>query len=451
MVHALHHNSPSVNIPKDWWPAISQGIYEAAVCKINRTYDIPYTAGYPVEGVEVFVDRHLPEIPEAWLRTLCVHERVEKNLLDMGIDYKQAHPVADKVEHAVAAVRNIDIDQYDLFFRKECKEIGSERITHVPDTLDMRPYEDEHDKAKLKAMMQGMDSKLLTKKKKKWVGQFKPSCVMQGTPLIHNAVGAATYNRKLQRLVDRMTEETEKEIKAMFESDAAAAHFGQDENIASRARIVTNKLQKRFDRLFGYHSKAMAEAMTNEANRQSSASLHKSLKELSGGLSLKTTVMTGPLATVISASVAENVALIKSIPEQYLNAITGATLRSITTGNGLADLLPFIEKHKMITKRRAKLIAHDQTRKCFSSINKVRMKSVGINKFKWVHSGGSNEPRKFHKDKWPAGLNGGIFSLDDLPVIDQKTGQKGIPGDLCSCACTMTPVLEFSDGEPTDS
>ena len=276
-------------------------------------------------------------------------------------------------------------------------------------------------------------AELLTKKKKKWVGQFKPTVTMKGTPLTHNAVGAATYNRKLQRLVDRMTEETEKAIKSLFASEAAEAHFGEDANIASSARIVTNKLQKRFDRLFGYHSKPMAEAMTREANRQSSASLHTSLKELSGGLSMNTTLMNGPLATVISASVAENVALIKSIPEQYLNAIQGATMRSITTGNGLKDLLPFIQKHKMITKRRAKMISYDQTRKAYSSINRERMTSVGIRKFKWVHSGGSNDPRKYHMDKWPAGLNGGIFSLEDPPVIDQKTGERGIPGQCVNC------------------
>ena len=45
----------------------------------------------------------------------------------------------------------------------------------------------------------------------------------------------------------------------------------------------------------------------------------------------------------------ENVGLIKSIPAQYLNGVQGAVMRSITTGNGMQDLVPYLQKHKGIT------------------------------------------------------------------------------------------------------
>ena len=68
--------------------------------------------------------------------------------------------------------------------------------------------------------------------------------------------------------------------------------------------------------------------------------------------------------------------LIKSIPEQYFKDVTGSVMRSITTGNGLADLVPEIKKYDGQTERRAKLLALDQTRKAYNSINKQRMQSL---------------------------------------------------------------------------
>ena len=166
-----------------------------------------------------------------------------------------------------------------------------------------------------------------------------------------------------------------------------------------------------------------------------------------GGLSIKTDFITPELNDIIKASAAESTQLIKSIPQQYMLETQGAVMRSITTGNGLQDLVPFFEKRKGITTRRAKNIALDQTRKVYNSINQGRMEALGIDTYEWVHSGGGKEPRPEHKAKYPAGLNGGVFSLSDPPVIDPKTGQRGKPGDLINCRCTMRPVMVFKDGE----
>lgn len=46
---------------------------------------------------------------------------------------------------------------------------------------------------------------------------------------------------------------------------------------------------------------------------------------------------------------------------------------------------------------------------------------------------------------YPTGLNGGIFDIDDPPVIDKRTGEKGFPGQLSYCMCIMQAVLDFED------
>jgi SPP1 gp7 family putative phage head morphogenesis protein len=101
-----------------------------------------------------------------------------------------------------------------------------------------------------------------------------------------------------------------------------------------------------------------------------------------------------------------------------------------------------LQEYEGVTLRRARNIALDQTRKAYNNINKGRMQAIGVQKFEWVHSGGGQKPRELHIE-----LDGQVFSFDDLPVIDERTGERGIPGQAINCRCTMVPVIEFeTDG-----
>lgn len=283
--------------------------------------------------------------------------------------------------------------------------------------------------------------RILTKRKQAWVDRRQPD-VVRGKPLNPSAGPEMRYAARLQNLIDRMTADCEKQVKRLFASDAAEQYFAQDASVASQARMLTNALLKKYEDLFSAASKPIAETMANQVDAASSASLHTSLRELSGGLSLSTTSLQGGLSQIMSATITENVSLIRSIPAQYLQGVQQALMRSITSGNGLEDLVPYLEKHKGITTRRAQLIASDQTRKAFNNLNKGRMQRVGVTKFEWLHTGGSNEPRKLHQQ-----LSGQIFSFDKLPVIDENTGERGIPGQAINCRCRMLPVLDLGGND----
>lgn len=286
-----------------------------------------------------------------------------------------------------------------------------------------------------------MAREVLTKRKKAWVQQYKPTAAVRGNTLAYNAAVQDRYVQALNRLVVQMTRQTNRELKRFFEAPDQRAFFGQDASTASQARILTNAIQKKFEQLFNKKAKGLAESMVGQADKASSASLYSSLKEMSGGLSMKTTILTGPLLDVTTAAIAENVALIRSIPAQYMTQVQGSVMRSITTGNGMQDLVPALAKHEGVTVRRARNIAIDQTRKAYNTINKGRMEKLGVNQFEWIHSGGGQKPRQHHID-----LSGQIYSFDDLPVIDENTGERGIPGQLINCGCTMRPVIKFNEG-----
>ena len=152
------------------------------------------------------------------------------------------------------------------------------------------------------------------------------------------------------------------------------------------------------------------------------------------------------MTVALQASIRENVSLIKSIPAQFIDRVTGAVTRSMQSGGSVKQLAEELKQYAVMTDRRAKNIAMDQTRKTYAALNLRRMRDAGVTKFKWSHTGGSVKPRQHHLLPFPDGLNGGIFSLDDPPVIEPSTGITGFPGQLPFCRCIMHAVIEF-DGE----
>lgn len=287
----------------------------------------------------------------------------------------------------------------------------------------------------------------VTERKKDW-HQSRDSQVMTSDPLNYNFSSQIKYSKELKKLVKRMTKTVRREIEKFFKSDdmkkfrAEQVKMAQDASIASQARILTNKLISRFTWLFNDRAPDLAEMMVNSQLKNSRVSLAASLKELSGGLTIKTNFMTGDLNEIVKSIVAENVSLIKSIADVYLSNVQKSVLRSITFGQGLKELIPQLKKFDGMSERHAKNVALDQTRKTYNSINRARMEKVGVKKFKWLHSGGGQKPRKDHIE-----MNGNIYSFDDLPVIDRRTGERGIPGQAINCRCRMAPVIEFNESE----
>ncbi len=129
------------------------------VKRIDRKHDIPYLAGYSLDGKIIYIDRHMPakwryrgrEIDTD--RYLILHEEVEKTLIDqLGLHYLHAHQIATRAEQAAVRAAGISWRDYDRFMQKYVKRMGDERLTRVPADLDTKPYRDEHDTDLLRRM-----------------------------------------------------------------------------------------------------------------------------------------------------------------------------------------------------------------------------------------------------------------------------------------------------------
>src|SRR5208282_4289608 len=138
------------------------------VKKFDRKHDIPYLAGYSEDGKTIYIDRHMPRFFKFRGRKidtdrfLILHEEVEKTLIDqLGLHYLHAHQIATRAEQAAVRADRIEWHDYDRFMQKYVKRIGDERLTKVPDDLDLKPYRDEHDFDLIKRMITALDGKRL--------------------------------------------------------------------------------------------------------------------------------------------------------------------------------------------------------------------------------------------------------------------------------------------------
>lgn len=285
-------------------------------------------------------------------------------------------------------------------------------------------------------------SKLVANKKAAWARQFQPKLI-KGAPVGTNAGVSAWYAVQLEGLAAAMHEATQKELLRLFRAEGSELGFSQDASLASQARILLNKLRRRFGSVFEQKALSLAESMLRRSNRANASAVHESLKELSGGLSIKTSFISGKLAEQMKAAVTENVSYIRSIRSEYHTQLEGAVMRSITSGNGLADLVPELQKLGEVTRTRAHFIALDQTKRANAFLTRQRLADAGVTHFRWIYTGRSKIPREFHRDV----LANRVFRLDDPPVVDPKTNRRGFPGDLINCRCEMEPVIKFGEGE----
>ena len=279
--------------------------------------------------------------------------------------------------------------------------------------------------------------KKLSNKKTKWVNQFKPK-VLKGTPLPNDVSLEIKVANSLKKLTDSLIKETEKELSQLFKTNNSKKFFATDESISSQARIILNALSKKYASIFLDKGKLISDYMVNQANNSSKSQVHNSLKDLSG-LSIKTSNTSQRTMEIMKASVSQSVSYISSIQERYLTDVEGAVFRSITSGEGIKDLIPAMQKFGNMSHNKARNLALDQTRKTTNAIKTQKLKDAGVKKFIWNHSAGGLNPRQRHID-----LDGKIFSYDDLPIIDDS-GTRGLPAQAPNCRCFQTPVIEFEE------
>ncbi len=126
----------------------------------------------------------------------------------------------------------------------------------------------------------------------------------------------------------------------------------------------------------------------------------------------------------------ENVKLIKTIPEKYLDSLTSTITAGLSAGDDFSSLRREIIGLGQSTKKRAKFIARDQISKYNNKLNRIRQENVGVKKYRWRTAGDRrvSDEHKAHEGK--------VFEWAHAPAPD------GHPGDRPNCRCAAEPHLE---------
>lgn len=287
----------------------------------------------------------------------------------------------------------------------------------------------------------------LTPNRQKWVGNRNTHLI--GSTLNHNISLQDRYARMLTGLVDGMAKEYRTEVMRFLQKPYVKSYFTTDSSISSKANILFNHLDAKFRRQFKAISNIQSKSIISDINRWSRTSVERSLNKLSGGLTLLTDFITDDMEEMMKSFRYENQQLTLDLEQNYSKNIRVEVMESIRKkdSGGLTRLIETIEgtlsEEQRKVHNRARNIAHDQTRRAYNNLNAGRMQAVGVNEYRWIHSKGGFTPRLYHMNV----LDGKIFKLDDPPVIDEKTGERGKPGDLIGCKCSMLPIITFDTGK----
>jgi uncharacterized protein with gpF-like domain len=251
-------------------------------------------------------------------------------------------------------------------------------------------------------------------------------------PVHPNAGIEADYRRRLNALIEAMHKDVLAEIEATYR--ASEPRIAADETPADKLRRAVRRMAKKWLGRFDKASEKLADYFAQSVDKRSSAALRRILKD--GGISVEFK-LTPAMRDIVDATVNQNVALIKSIPAQYLEQVEGMVMRSVQIGRDLGQLSKDLQERLGVTKRRAALIARTQNNMASASMARARQIEVGITEAVWVHSAGGHAPRHSHvaagRDKVKFDLAKGWYDPDEQRHI--------LPGELINCRCVSRPVL----------
>ncbi len=252
-------------------------------------------------------------------------------------------------------------------------------------------------------------------------GKKKPARLPRQSP---PSALARAYRTRIMHLLDKMMQAFRQDT--LPKLDALSAEFyndGIDDDLASLFDALTIRVRSIFNR------QTVNELIKPVAHQIASFQANQLNKQLQSVIGVDVVGAEPWLEKEIALFTAENAALIKTLPEQFVNELEPLIARHFAAGGRFEVLAQLIEDRYQVAAGRAKVIAQDQAQKFFASLNEVRQKELGITQFTWITEK-DEKVRATHK-------------LRDGKVMSWENPAGGIlPGEEVNCRCEAEPYLE---------
>jgi uncharacterized protein with gpF-like domain len=247
------------------------------------------------------------------------------------------------------------------------------------------------------------------------------------------AIGAA-YSRRLKGLVKAMHDDVVKQITAAYE-DTPPLAIAEDKLPVREINALFKHLSRKWVKRINDGADALAGWFTQSVKNRSDTALRRILRD--AGISVRFQTNRAMLDAMAAASI-DNVALIKSIPQQYLGKVQGAVMRSASIGGDVGALTKELSTGYGITARRAAFIASDQNRKLTAVVMKCRQADLGCTHAIWRHSHAAHEPRPSH-----LAFDGHRYEIAKGAYLEDVGGKWAWvwPGTAIRCGCVSESLI----------
>lgn len=206
---------------------------------------------------------------------------------------------------------------------------------------------------------------------------------------------------------------------------------------ADRIIAALSSVSQQWVQGFTEQYERMARRTVSMAEAESTDAFVKSVNE-AVGVDMSAMLQQEGMEDYVEAATKQNAQLIKSIPERFFAGIESAVLGGVRGGDAPTKIAQRIREQSGVSRRKAELIARDQTSKLTSEITERRQKQAGIKYFQWVTSKdervGDDHRRAAKRD---VGFGPGIYRWDRPPP-------EGVPGNSTrpNCRCVAVPRFE---------
>lgn len=209
----------------------------------------------------------------------------------------------------------------------------------------------------------------------------------------------------------------------------AAQHPGK------RINALMQGVANTFDRIYPQaRLERIARAAATVTNNHQRVQLQKQMKSAAGvDLGVIADRKTAP---AINLFVAENVALIRTVPQRYFDDVETEVLRGMRAGTRAQELAGALEERASVAQNRAKLIARDQVLKFNGDLNRVRQTNLGVESYTWA-TAEDERVRPAHAER-----DGQVYRWDDPPGDPTDPAIGGHPGVAINCRCQALPNVE---------
>lgn len=236
------------------------------------------------------------------------------------------------------------------------------------------------------------------------------------------------YREQMQGMMDEMRLDVIDQIVKPYRSEIAM------DGILDWMGHVIDGLVSKWMKNLDSISESIAKELVGRSKTNYDKRLHNILRKRGFTVNFKHTQYIQDQAQI---ALEENVALIKSIGNQYLDKVRSAVWRSVKNGYDLESLVKQLKEIDGVEDRRAKNIAKDQTAKLNQAFENARAEELGITEAYWLHSSAVKEPRREHVK-----ANGQRYKLSE--GIHFSNGWYK-PAEDFGCKCRKKLIIEIPD------